>query len=177
MSIINFNDNINEIKTANNKSVRGTLLIPKIYLKKFDEISKKKSLSIEILLTKFSILIEKKIITFTPNLEKHTTLYQNHSKEKLNLIRLHFRSNPMVWHYWKRLSNHYGVSMCNLFFICLKKVEIKDLDSVGTPTDSRRIHNFSFYEVSNFTKYYSHRWFFSRSHKKKSNVVKTIFIE
>ena len=167
MSILYFNNSINEIKSKSDKSVRGTLLVPKMYLKKLDELRYKKSLSIENLIIKFSFLIEKNIIHIPPNLNKHTTLYQNLNKNELSLIRCHLRCIPMVWHHWKRLANHFGLSMCNLFFICLKNVTLKDLESVGTPTDSYLIHNFTFNEITNFTKSYSHRWFFSRRYKKK----------
>ena len=147
--------------------MRATLLVPKSYLKILDE-HKIKNSSLEDLIRKFSIAIEKKIINVSPNFEKHTTQYQGLHKEKLNLTRCHLRCNPMVWHHWKRLSNHFGLSMCNLFIICLKKLTSKDLESVGTPTDSRLLHNFSFYEVTNFTRSYSHRWLYVRSYKKKS---------
>ena len=167
MSNINFNNNINELKSIDHKNLRCTLLVPKNYIKILDVIRNKDNKSIESLITKFSYLIEKNIIFITPNLEKHTTLYQSHSKPKLNLIRSHFRCNPMVWHHWKRLSNHFGVSMCFLFIICLKKVNLKALDSVGTPTESTRIHNYKFLEITNFLRNYSHRWFYSRLYEKK----------
>ena len=167
MATLYFNYNIDEIKTLNNKSVNGTLLVPKIILKKLDELRYIKSNSIEDLIKKFSTLIEKRVIHVSPNIEKHTTLYQSHDKEKINLIRCHFRSNPMVWHHWKRLANHFGVSMCYLFFICLNKVNPKHLDSVGTPTESLHLNNFLFFEITNFIKSYSHRWFYSRSYIKK----------
>ena len=167
MSLINLNHSINEINSNNIKNVRCTLLIPKYYLTILDDLRNKNSLSIELLIKKFSYLIEKNIISIPPNLEKHTTLYQGQPKLKLNLIRCHLRTSPMLWHHWKRLANHFGVSMCNLFIICLKKVTLNDLDSVGTPTESLQIHNFFFFEVTNFIKFYSHRWFYIRIHKKK----------
>ena len=172
MSILNYNHNINEITSNNFKAVRGTILIPKMYLGKLDELKYNESFSIETLLTKFSFLINKKVIFISPNLEKHTTLYQGQPKVKLNLIRSHFRCSPLIWHQWKRLANHFGVSMCYLFIICLKKITIKQLDSVGTPTESRRLCNFFFFEITNFTRSYSHRWFYARSYSKKSKSKK-----
>ena len=166
MSTLNFNHNIDEIKSEDFKSLRCTILIPEMYLKTLYKLTEIYSHSIENLITKFSILIEKRIILIRPNYEKHTTLYQSHSKPKLNLSRRHFRCNPMVWHHWKRLADHFGVSMCYLFLICLKKVTLKDLASVGAPTETLRIHNYIFYELTNFTRYYSHRWFFSRIFRK-----------
>ena len=168
MSVLNLNNKINEIKSSNYKSIRGTLLIPINYLKLLDDFRYKEFLSIEELISKFSFLIEKKIINIIPNLEKHTTQYQGIPKQKLNLIRCHFRSNPMIWHHWKRLANHYGISMCYLFLICLKKVSLKQLESVGAPTDSSCLCNFIFYEVTNFARFYSHRWFFSKRYRKKT---------
>ena len=167
MRTLNLNHNINEIKSIKSKYIRCTLLIPKLYLKKLDKLKYIESNSLEDLLNKFSLLIEKKIIIISPNLEKHTTQYQGQSKEILNLSRCHLRCNPMVWHHWKRLANHYGVSMCNLFFICLKNITLKDLDSVGTPTESLCLHNNFFFEVTNIARFYSHRWFYSRRSRKK----------
>ena len=167
MNNLNYNQNINEIKSNDFKSLKCTLLIPRMYINFLDELLIKESISIENLIKKFSSLIEKNVLIINPILEKHTTKYQSHSTEKLNLIRKHFRSNPLVWHYWKRLANHYGVSMCYLFLICLKKVTFKDLNSVGTPTESRHLHNFIFFEVTNYTRSYSHRWLYSRIYMKR----------
>ena len=169
MTTLNFNHNINEIKTNENKIVRGTLLIPKLYLKKLEVLRNKELLSLEEIIVKFSFLIEKNLILINPNLEKHTTLYQGINKENLNLIRCHLRSKPMVWHHWKRLANHFGLSMCNLFFICLKEINLNDLESVGTPTDSLKPYNYFFYECTNFARAFTHRWFYSRIFVKKGN--------
>ena len=172
MNNLNFNHNLNEIKTINNKSVNATLLISKMYLKTLEELRYKEAISIEGLITKFAFLIEKKILIIPPNLDKHTTLYQGIGKEKLNLIRCHLRCNPMVWHHWKRLANHFGVSMCNLFFICLKNVTSNDIDSVGTPTESIKHYNYLFFEVTNFARAFTHRWFFSKIYIKKKRKTK-----
>ena len=172
MNTLNFNLNINEIKSIKNKSVRGTLLLPKNYLRVLDLLRFQEKITLEELLVRFSFLIEKKVILIIPNIEKHTTLYQGHTRVKLDLIRLHLRCRPMIWHHWKRLSNHFGVSMCNLFFICLRNVALKDLESVGTPTNYLNFHNFFFFEVTNFTRNYSHRWFHSRAYRKKRKIIK-----
>ena len=164
MKALNFNHNIDEIKSSSYNCVRGTLLVPKLYFKILEELTKSSPLSFEELIIKFSSLIEKQIIYISPIYHKHTTQYQNHNqnKEKLDLIRCHLRCKPMVWHHWKRLANHFGLSMCYLFLICLKKVSLKELESVGTPTESLHLHNFFFFEVTNNKKSYSHRWFYSR---------------
>ena len=162
MKTINFNNCINEIKSKKNFDISCTLLIPKLYLGKIDKIKKLELISIEVLLKRYSKLVHHKTIKINPIYNKHTTSYQNSQYSALNLNRLHFRCDPMVWHHWKRLANHYGVSMCFLFFICLKNVEEKDLKSVGTPTEKWCFHNFIFFEVSNFNKYYSHRWINTR---------------
>ena len=167
MSIINLNQSVNEIKSIPIKSIRSTLLVPQLNFKMLDRLTDKYSL--EELITKFSFLIENKIIIINPNLEKHTTLYQGQPKVKLDLIRCHLRCNPMVWHHWKRLANLFGVSMCNLFIICLKKVSLKELESVGTSTEKRHVHNFLFYEITNSTRSYSHRWFYSKIYRKNRN--------
>ena len=168
MKILNLNQNIDEIKSNDFKKLKTTLLVLNSNLSKLYEIRQKKELSLEELLKFFTLLLQKKIITIEPNLFKHTTLYQCGINQKLNLTRCHFRCDPMVWHHWKRLANHYGVSMCYLFSNCLKKVELEYFENVGTPTEKQSFHNLLFFEITNFTRFYSHRWIFTRLFIKKS---------
>ena len=160
MRTLKFNQNINEIKSNEFIAIRSTLLVTKYYLGTLHIVRKKNSISE--LLKKYSYLIQKGEITIKANLGKHTTLYQSHSKEKLDLTRCHFRCDPMIWHHWKRLANLYGVSMCLLFILCLKEMKSNHSESVGSATDSGWFHNAIFVEFTNFSRKYSHRWFFSR---------------
>ena len=162
MKIININKNINEIKSDKFVSLRCTLLVPKYYLNKLYKIRIKNKLSFEKLLSKYLQMIQKENIKIQSNQSKHTTLYQYKVDSDLDLIRCHFRCDPMIWHHWKRLANHYGISMCLLFKICLKETGVKDPKFVGTTAKSGRFHKFIFFEFTNFSKYFSNRWLYTR---------------
>ena len=151
--------NFNKTKSNKNLNLCCTLLIPKWHLNKL--INLKKNFTIEEILKNYSILIQKKIIFIKPIQTKHTTSYQYDNENELHLSRSHFRCDPMVWHRFKRLANHYGVSICKLFVLCL--ISNENLrKTVGTPADSRWFCFLIFFEITNYKLYKSFRIFFSR---------------
>ena len=156
MRVKTFNHYIPHIQSDPTKGLRCTFLVPKNYVLSIIELKKKlKIRKTEDLISYYTELIQSKKISVHTNISKHTALYQ---KEDLDLQRHNFGCDPMVWHHWKRIANHLGVSMCFLYINVLEAVLGGHLESLEAPKKSYGFTTQKWLEHTNFEDYSSKRW-------------------